>query len=80
MKNKNQAGLAKLIIIIVVGVLVISYFGINIQQIAESETGRANFGYVWSIVQKVWAWLGEIYQKYLAVYVGDIGGYFQNMF
>ena len=80
MKHTSQTGLAKLIIILIVAILVISYFGINIQQIAESETGRANFGYVWSLVQKVWVWLGEMYQRYLAGYVGNLTQYFPNMF
>jgi hypothetical protein len=80
MKYTSQTGLAKLIIILIVAILVISYFGINIQQIAESETGRANFGYVWSLVQKVWVWLGEMYQRYLAGYVGNLTQYFPNMF
>lgn len=79
MKYNSQAGLAKLIIILIVAILVISYFGINIQQIAESETGKANFGYVWSLVQKAWVWLGEMYQKYLAIYFGDLTQYIQNM-
>lgn len=80
MKNNPQAGLVKLIVILIVLILVFSYFGINIQQIAESETGKANFGYAWSLVQKVWSWLVEMYQRYLAVYLSNLTQYLPNMF
>jgi len=66
MKNNSQAGLVKLIILIIAVVIILSYLGINIQKIAESETGRANFGYIWQMVLKAWAWLVNLYQQYLA--------------
>lgn len=67
-KNNPQAGLVKLIALIVVIVLVLSYFGINIQKITESEAGRANFAYVWQICQQIGGWFVDLYQKYLASY------------
>lgn len=66
MKNNSQKGLVKLIILIVVLIIALSYFGINIQKIAESDVGRANFGYVWQIVLKIWDWLLGLYQQYIA--------------
>ncbi len=66
MKNNSQSGLIKLIILVVAIVIILSYFGINIQNIAESKTGRANFGYVWQIVLWVWDWLVGLYQQYLS--------------
>ncbi|HRZ30584.1 MAG TPA: hypothetical protein P5274_02875 [Candidatus Paceibacterota bacterium] len=71
-KNNQQAGLVKLIILIIVAVLVLSYFGINIQKIAESDTGRANFAYVWEICQRIGGWFLDLYQKYLADYLNPI--------
>lgn len=62
----NQAGIIKLIILIIAVIVILSYLGINIQKIAESDTGRANFGYVWQMILKVWAWLTSLYQQYLA--------------
>lgn len=70
-KNK-QAGLAKLIVLIIVVILILSYLGINIQRIAESEAGRANFGYVWHICQQIWGWLVDLYTKYLSSYLNPI--------
>jgi len=73
MKNNSQAGIVKLIILIVVTVIILSYFGINLQRIAESDTGRANFGYLWQIVLKIWDWLVNLYQQYLAGSLGSLG-------
>lgn len=64
--HNQQAGLIKLIILIVILIIILSYLGINIQKIAESETGRANFSYVWQMVGKAWDWLFNIYQQNLA--------------
>jgi len=72
MKNNSQAGIVKLIILIVVTVIILSYFGINLQRIAESDTGRANFGYLWQIVLKIWDWLVNLYQQYLAGSLGSL--------
>jgi hypothetical protein len=71
-KDNQQAGLVKLIILIIAAVLVLSYFGINIQKIAESEAGRANFAYVWQICQKIGDWFLDLYQKYLAGYLNPV--------
>lgn len=75
-KNNKQAGLAKLIVLIIVVVLILSYLGINIQRIAESDAGRANFGYVWKIIQQIWGWLVNLYTKYLGNYLSPISHYF----
>lgn len=72
MKYNSQSGLVKLIVLIVVLIIILSYLGINLQKIAESDTGRANFGYVWQIVLKVWDWLTGLYQQYLAGPVGQV--------
>lgn len=62
----NQSGVIKLIILITAVIIILSYLGINIQKIAESETGRANFGYIWQVILKVWDWLSALYQEYLS--------------
>lgn len=61
----RQAGLVKLIILIIVIVLVLSYFGINIKKIAESETGQANFGYLWNLLKSIWSYLVEFWNNNL---------------
>lgn len=44
----------KWIIILIILILALSYFGINIQQVATSPTGQSNFSYVWNGVVYVW--------------------------
>lgn len=75
MQNNKEAGVVKLIVLIVVIVLILSYLGINIQRIAESEAGKANFGYIWGIVQQVWGWIVNLYEKYLSTYLNSVTKY-----
>jgi len=79
-KTKREAGLVKLIILIVIAVLILSYLGINIQRIAESETGRANFAYLWEIVVKIGDWLANLYRQYLADYLDEPWSAIKNTF
>ncbi len=44
----------KWIIIFIILILVLSYFGINIQQVVNSPTGQSNTSYVWGGVTYVW--------------------------
>lgn len=62
----NQAGLIKLIVLIIAVIILLSYLGINIQKITESETGQANFSYVWQMINKAWVWFIDLYHQYLA--------------
>jgi hypothetical protein len=52
-KTYNQ-GLIKTILIIVVALLILSYFGLNLRNIVNSPTGKDNFGYVKSLVVNTW--------------------------
>jgi len=51
--NKKQ-GIIKLIILIVIGILILSYFRIDIRRIVESDMAQKNLGYVWGIIQYCW--------------------------
>jgi len=42
------------IILVIVLLLVLSFFGISIQHIVESSTGQANFSYVGDLLQQGW--------------------------
>ena len=72
MQNNSQRGIVKLIVLIIVVIIILSYLGINIQKIAESDTGRSNFGYVWQWVLKAWDWLRGLYQQYLGGSLGPL--------
>lgn len=43
-----------MIILIVVAILILSYFGFSIKDIAESPTSQSNFSYVWGFLSYVW--------------------------
>ena len=77
-KNNSQAGIIKLIVLIIVIVLILSYLGINIKTIAESEAGQANFAYVWQICQRIGGWFGDLYQKYIAGYFEPVLNFFSK--
>ena len=55
---KNN-GLIKLILIIIIAILVLSYFSIDIRGVVESPQSQANFGYVG-------AWISAVWNTYLA--------------
>ena len=64
-------GLIKLVILIIIGVIVLSYFGINVRSILESDLVRDNFGYLWNGVKSIW-------NNYLAKPANFVWGIFYN--
>lgn len=51
---KNQKGLIKIIILIIIFLLVLSYLGINLRSIIEGEPFQNNWNYVWGGIKYVW--------------------------
>lgn len=43
----TKEGLIRLIVIIIIGVLALSYFGVNLREIASSEVVKTNFDFIW---------------------------------
>ncbi len=52
-KNDNR-GLIKWIILIVIAVIVLSYFGFDLRAIIESDRTQNNLGYLWGLGVTVW--------------------------
>lgn len=53
--NKQKGfGLIGWVIIVVAIVIALSYFGINLRGIVESESGQSNFGYVKALITSFW--------------------------
>lgn len=50
----REQGLIKLIILIIIALVVLSYFGFDIKNILESDLVKKNFGYLWSGVENIW--------------------------
>ena len=49
-----KKGLIKTIIIIMIALIVLGYFGFNIGDIINSPTVQANLHIVWDLVLKIW--------------------------
>src|SRR5258706_14284833 len=54
LKHETNRGLVKAIILIVIALLIISYFGINLRSLAGAPTTQSNFGYAKEVVLNVW--------------------------
>lgn len=53
-KREPSRGLIRTIILIVIALLVLSYFGLNIRSIVNSPAGQENFSYVQELMIKAW--------------------------
>lgn len=73
MKNSfvnKQGGLIKLIIIIIIAILVLSWFGVDIKEFITSDQVQKNLSYVWGFITDTWTnYLAAPAQKLWAVWV-----------
>lgn len=53
-KISGQKGIVRTIIMIVIALLILSYFGFNLRSIANSPTSKSNFGYVKEVIVNIW--------------------------
>jgi hypothetical protein len=52
---KNQSGgLIRTIVLVVIFLLVISYFGLNLRDVINDPTTQSNFSLVWGEVVRIW--------------------------
>jgi len=51
--NYNR-GLIRTIIIIVIALIILGYFGFDVQSIIQSDKVQGNLHYVWGIVVRIW--------------------------
>ncbi len=51
---RNQKGFIKWIIIFIIFIMIMSYFGIDLRAIVESPASQGNLGYIWSLSSTVW--------------------------
>lgn len=54
MHRDQHGGFIKLIILLVIVLIVLGYFGFNIQQIINSPTVSGNLSYVWNLALNFW--------------------------
>ena len=54
MQNQRQGGFIQLIIVLIIVLIVLGYFGFNIQQIIQSPSVSGNLGYAWGLATGLW--------------------------
>ncbi len=59
-KINGSRGLVKAILLIVVALVILGYFGYNLRDIIASPAVRDNLGVVWDIVVRAWNWVKDI--------------------
>jgi hypothetical protein len=64
--------MVRFIILIVILILALSYFGVSIRDIAQSPTGEDNFSFVWNYVKDGW----EIITEVIAVLIESVRNVF----
>ncbi len=52
--------MARFIILVIILILALSYFGISIRDIAQSPAGQDNFSFVWMYVKDGWEILTQL--------------------
>ncbi len=53
-QSNRQGGFIKLLVLFVILIVIISYFGIDLRAIVESPETQGNLGYVWGLAVTVW--------------------------
>lgn len=64
--------MVRFIILIIILILALSYFGISIRDVAQSPTGEDNFTFVWNYVKEGW----EILTVFIAALIEGVQGVF----
>jgi hypothetical protein len=67
-----------MIILIIIAIAVLSYFGIDIKNFFTSEQAQKNFGYIWNFLKDLWSqylsgpanqlwgiWLSYVWEPFL---------------
>ncbi|MCX6719304.1 MAG: hypothetical protein NTZ38_02940 [Candidatus Taylorbacteria bacterium] len=52
--NASSRGLVKFIILIIIALIILGYFGYNLRSIIDSPTVHDNLAYVWDLTVRFW--------------------------
>ena len=58
--------MVKLIILIIIGLLILSFFGVSLRTLVLSPTAQDNFHFVGQLVTQGWNWLVAWFQGFQA--------------
>ena len=61
----KQKGFIQLIIILVIVLIVLGYFGFNVQHIVQSPQVSDNLHYVWGLVVSAWEFTVNVFDKFI---------------
>jgi len=68
-KNK-QEGLVRMIILIIIAIAVLSWYGVDIKAFFTSEQFQKNIGYIWNFISDAWTnYLAEPAAKVWGIWV-----------
>ena len=59
MRANKQIGLIRTLLIIVVGILLLSYFRVDIRNLIENKLTQENLNYLWGLAKTVWLWISS---------------------
>lgn len=69
----HQQGLIKMIILIVIAIVILSYYGVDLKKVFTSPQVQKNLGYVWNFITMLW-------NDYLAAPATFVWGIILNLF
>jgi hypothetical protein len=52
---KKEQGLVKMIILIIIAIAILSWYGVDIKEFFTSEQVQKNFGYIWNFIKNIWS-------------------------
>lgn len=58
--NSQNKGFIQVILAIIVIVLILTFLRLDLRALAESDTGKTNFAYVWELLVKLWHWFWDL--------------------
>lgn len=62
-KFDANRGLVKAILVMVVALVILGYFGYNLRDIVNSPSVRDNVAYVWELLTKAWDFVRNLFDR-----------------
>lgn len=50
----KERGFLKFVILVIIAIVILSYFGFDLRKIFEADATKSNFSYVWGWISYVW--------------------------
>lgn len=53
--STKKGGFIKIVILIIIAIAVLSWYGVDLKKFFTSPQAQKNFGYIWNFIQDVWS-------------------------